>query len=91
MCASAIWRSARRCSRRGERGAHGQRRRVIFKRLTDEYNGTADAGGGLPGQAQAQTAEAVVASMSQLRWMAAGATLASIVLAAVLAGAWRIA
>ena len=61
----------------------------VFKRITDEYNAAADAVVAYQVKRQAQTAEAVVGSMAQLRWMAAGATLASIVLAAVLG--WRVA
>ncbi len=61
----------------------------VFKRLSDEYNGVADEVVGCQIKRQAQTAEAVIASMARIRWMAAGATLASVVLATVLG--WRVA
>ncbi|MFT3956376.1 MAG: methyl-accepting chemotaxis protein [Piscinibacter sp.] len=60
-----------------------------FKRISDEYNGVASEVVDFQVKRQAQTAEAVVAGMSHIRWVAAGVTFASIVLAAVLG--WRVA
>ena len=89
MCASAIWRSARRAVQDARRrGAHGQRRRCLqaHHRRVQRHR---RRGGGLPGQAPGADRRGGGRQHAQLRWMAASATLASIVLAAVLD--WRVA